>query len=687
MLAGNITGIVTPAILPFSNGISGLFASAGGENGNAFVHYRRGTIDVSGTFSNGIFASGASVTVITDPGTTIAVTSVAGEPLKPGIAIDAFGTAAAGQALTATVASTIEMRGAAAPDPALRRNGFGIRAFSFLDAPILVDYIGPGITTQGGNGIGIAALSGGGGIAINSSGPITTTGSGAFGIFANNSNLSASFPSEFKATPVFNGVPIGTIEVNATTVTTTGEFSTGIVANGSGNVAVNVLPGGSVSGGWQAGLTGGSSLFNLPATGVILNSINGVATLTNDGSIGALSDRAVGGTAQIINNGTMTGFVELTGSNQLTNIGTFNLRHFADTTGDGTRDTLRVAVSNLGGLGSTFTNNGTLALLGAPGATTLDNTGQFLPPGSTGNAMALNGPVQGQILGTTTFINSGSINLQANPVPGDVLLISGGQTPGTNGGGVFVSNGGRLLVDTVLNEGDPNSRSDVLVLDLATVAAGPTRLSVANAGGLGALTLGNGILVVQAVPGGTTAPAAFALAGPVVAGPYDYFLFRGSRDASAPESWFLRSTIDCTLAPNDPACKVPEPGPGPTPPGPLKPNFRPETSLYAAIPALALLYGRTLLDTLHERVGEEEHLRSAEGNPRRRPTTTVPGAASSPSTAIATATISASSALAPGTTTILAPSRSVRMSTVGSRRTATVPTPASMVRSAEPTAM
>ncbi len=83
--------------------------------------------------------------------------------MKPGIAIDAFGTAAAGQALTATVASTIEMRGAAAPDPALRRNGCGIRAFSFLDAPIIVDYIGPGITTQGGNGIGIAALSGGGG--------------------------------------------------------------------------------------------------------------------------------------------------------------------------------------------------------------------------------------------------------------------------------------------------------------------------------------------------------------------------------------------------------------------------------------------------------------------------------------------------------------------------------------------
>ena len=50
--------------------------------------------------------------------------------------------------------------------------------------------------------------------------------------------------------------------------------------------------------------------------------------------------------------------------------------------------------------------------------------------------------------------------------------------------------------------------------------------------------------------------------------------------------------------------------PGPVPPGPPVPNFRQEVSLYAALPSLALLYGRSLMDTLHERVGEEEHLRA-----------------------------------------------------------------------------
>ena len=81
--------------------------------------------------------------------------------------------------------------------------------------------------------------------------------------------------------------------------------------------------------------------FGLPAAGVILSSTGGTATLTNDGSIGALSDRAVAGDPLVINNGTITGFVQFTGGdNSILNNGTFNLRHFADTNGDGVRDTL-----------------------------------------------------------------------------------------------------------------------------------------------------------------------------------------------------------------------------------------------------------------------------------------------------------------------------------------------------------
>jgi autotransporter family porin len=363
--------------------------------------------------------------------------------------------------------------------------------------------------------------------------------------------------------------------------------------------------GASISGGWQSDMTS-VGVNGAPAAGVVFGSRSGGSTLINDGTIGALSDRAVFGDALIINNGIITGFLQLTGVNDVSNNGIFDLRNFADTNGDGIRDTLSVAVSDLGSGPSTFTNNGTLALPGSPGAMSLNSTGQYLPLGLTFNSMALGGPVQGQIFGATTFTNSGTIDLQANPVPGDVLLISGGHTPGTSGDGTFIANGGQLLLDTVLNEGGANSRSDVLVVDGTAVGpGGATRLFAQNAGGAGALTVNNGILVVQVLDSSRSPGGVFALGAPALAGPYEYTLFLGGVGADATNgNWYLRSTINCALAPTDPQCVTP---PGVTPPQ-LVPNFRPQTSLYAAIPSMTLIYGRTLLDTLHERVGDEEDL-------------------------------------------------------------------------------
>ncbi|GAU82776.1 autotransporter protein [Bosea sp. BIWAKO-01] len=116
-----------------------------------------------------------------------------------------------------------------------------------------------------------------------------------------------------------------------------------------------------------------------------------------------------------------------------------------------------------------------------------------------------------------------------------------------------------------------------------------------NTTGPGALTTGNGILVVDAINGGTTVPGTFALGRPAVAGPYEYSLYRSSVDASGPENWYLRSELSPV---------PPGPGPTPSPPGTGIPDFRRETSLYAALPAMGLIYGRTLIDSLHERVGE-----------------------------------------------------------------------------------
>lgn len=274
-----------------------------------------------------------------------------------------------------------------------------------------------------------------------------------------------------------------------------------------------------------------------------------------------------------------------------------------------------MAVSDLGGPGSTFENNGSLALQGGPGATTLDNNGQYLPLGNANNAMGLGGPVQGQILGVSAFNNSGAINLQSNPVAGDVLVISGGTAPGEDGSGTFTSNGGSLLVNTRLDEGGPNSLSDVLVVDHTAVeTGGPTRLRFLNAGGAGALTIGDGIPVVEVIDDVRSVAGAFV--GAAVAGPYEYVLFRGGFTPGSEGDWFLRNSLR-SLPPGEippgeippetipPDTNPPEP---PAPPGPPTPRFRREVSLYAAMPVVAEIYGREIIGTLHERMGGDAQL-------------------------------------------------------------------------------
>ena len=72
-------------------------------------------------------------------------------------------------------------------------------------------------------------------------------------------------------------------------------------------------------------------------------------------------------------------------------------------------------------------------------------------------------------------------------------------------------------------------------------ATGNTSVHVTNVGGPGAETTGNGILVVNAINGATTAPGAFTLSNANCApAPSTIDLFRGGVSGS-PNDWFLRS--------------------------------------------------------------------------------------------------------------------------------------------------
>jgi len=190
---------------------------------------------------------------------------------------------------------------------------------------------------------------------------------------------------------------------------------------------------------------------------------------------------------------------------------------------------------------------------------------------------------------TGDVYNAGTVDL-ANSSVGDSLTVALDPMAPLGASGNYIGAGGVIALDARL--GTDGSPADKLIID-GGMGIGYSRMRVANVGGPGALTVADGILVVDAINGATTAPGLFALAAPVVAGPYEYSLYRGSVDASSPDAWYLRSELDCTWAPAHPLC------------GPDVPDYRPETSLYAAAPAMALLYGRLMLDTLHERRGDE----------------------------------------------------------------------------------
>ena len=180
--------------------------------------------------------------------------------------------------------------------------------------------------------------------------------------------------------------------------------------------------------------------------------------------------------------------------------------------------------------------------------------------------------------------NAGLVNMGTGTPPGTLLTTTS-----------YTGAGGTIALNTFL--GGDGSPSDQLVINSGT-AGGNSSLRITNAGGGGALTAGNGILVVSAINGGTTAPGAFSLAGPAEAGAFSYLLFRGSTDASGPQNWYLRSNLNCSQAPDDPQCATP------TPPGAGVPNFRPAVPLYTAMSPLAAQYGLSVLGTLHERMGD-----------------------------------------------------------------------------------
>lgn len=235
-------------------------------------------------------------------------------------------------------------------------------------------------------------------------------------------------------------------------------------------------------------------------------------------------------------------------------------------------------------------------------------------------------------LGST--LSSPSNSLAAGAVLAGTGTLAGAFTnagelrPGPNDGqsfgaltirGNYVSNGGTMTVNTAL--GTDGSATDRLVLDGGN-ASGATPITVVNRGGLGALTTGDGIQVVQAVNGATTAASAFSLASPVNAGAYEYHLYRGGNDGANPQSWYLRSQayvvdgqVADSLAEANAIADEIYAATGSRPSVADTPLYRPEVALYSSIPMVVRRMGVLQLGTFHERQGDQALLQR-DGNQR-----------------------------------------------------------------------
>lgn len=167
-------------------------------------------------------------------------------------------------------------------------------------------------------------------------------------------------------------------------------------------------------------------------------------------------------------------------------------------------------------------------------------------------------------LGSHVHVETGA-RLEGTGTVGRVTLGPGAVlAPGTSEGtlgtfnvdGDFTANDGELAIDVVLAGDDAASDR----LHIRGNSAGHARLRVNQVGGSGAQTV-EGIRLVQ-IDGQSN--ARIELAGRVVGGAYEYFLFNGSPREPDDGDWYLRSQMPrpgdpCLTDPTLPECETPAP--------------------------------------------------------------------------------------------------------------------------------
>ncbi len=591
--SNSVVNATDTGVLTLGNNSPGVEAIEGGT-----VNITGGSVTTSGSMSYGLFASQANSTV---RATNVTISTTGG----------------AGYGARANPSGHILLNGGS-----IRTTGNGADGLITIDATAAIDASNVVIHTSGATASGANAFFGR--ISLDNA-AVTTIGDGSHGARVDNAGSMAvtggsfltSGPSSFGLLAAAGS----TLTSTNARVATSGASGIGASAQFGSQLTLNggeiTTSGASAAGLFAVGL--GPAFFATPVllddtatptagTGASITA-NGVSVSTSGSGSHGASVR--GGSSVALNNSTLAVFgvggaaLYSSAYDVGTSIALISGSTLSSAQGPGIRTS--GTTLNATFLGSSVTGNPNFFEVVANGSLNL----LALSSTFSGAAVTDAGSTSNVILqNATTWKLTGNSNVSTLINDTSLIEFSPPNSPLPTGFTTltavnYVGQQGTVGLNTYL--GADASPSDRLVINGGT-AAGNSMLRVANTTGLGALTTGNGILVVDATNGGATTAGAFSLNGPVVAGPYEYSLYRGSRDGSSAQSWYLRSDF----VPVPPTPPPPDGGGGailpPSPPAPPAiaiPDYRRETSLYAALPAMGLIYGRTIIDSLHERVGSQ----------------------------------------------------------------------------------
>lgn len=641
----------------------GLYANGGAPGNNTLTNH--GSIDTYGVNAHGIVSVDASPGLVTNTGSIAAHGA------------DALG-AFFGQKVTLVNAAGARIT--SDQSNAIDANSGG----SFTNAGTISGG-NEGISIVGGNAdiVNSGVLSGGGNLAVSSTGPyaitITNTGTisggGGVAVWTDTGTNTFKMNGGTVTGLIRQGAGVNTFVMQAGQVddidrggpqprfTLSGGRVTGGLTNGGvatitggriGSVGLTAvqntfaMSGGSI----DANLTAGSGDTSMTLSGGV---IGGAVTLGNGTNAMTVSGGSIAqglavgdgqNTFKWLDGGVIGGAVTFGAGQAAATLSNLSDAQLASTSifdaGAG-RDTLTFDHVDATGL-SRFVNWESVAVTNAS-RLTLDAHGLTLGDSGTRtgtididstSSLAWNGAGTSAIMAAVagarvTMNNAGIIDLTGSTR--NTLVVSGD----------YAGRAGHLLVDSVL--GADASPSGKLVIAQGT-ATGETSIGVRNAGGAGAQTIADGIMVVQTLQGATTAATAFSLASPVKAGAYTYYLFRGGVTTGTGDNWYLRSSIPAVppvppvtpvlpvtpvtpvppVAPSEPTTPVepaaptePTPPPSivpsvptapaePQPPTTANPLYRIEVPLYAAVPTLTRELVIDQIGTFHDRHGDQSQL-------------------------------------------------------------------------------